>query len=68
MPLDEQEIIQDLPNAIALFYSVKAAVNSLPKTGKASIETYVRAFGAVEDSPLVRLAQLLDALVEQSKT
>jgi len=68
MPFDEQELGQDAGRAVALFFSIRAALSSMPKGKPITVEAAVRALGAVEDSALVQLAQLIDGAIAQSKT
>ncbi len=67
MKLDDQEIATDVAAAISLFFSTKAALAGVPKQN-AGVRDYVRALGAVVDTPLDRLAKLIDDLIAQNKT
>lgn len=68
MPATVPELISDLPDFLALYTSVKAAIDGLPAPGQRTAADYAKAFGATAGSPLALTAALIDKLDEQIKS
>lgn len=68
MPATVPELISDLPDFLALYNSVKSAIDGLPPTGQRTAADYAKAFGATAGSPLALTAALIDKIDAQVKS
>lgn len=68
MPATVPELLSDLPDFLALYNSVKEAIDGLPAAGTRTAADYAKAFGATAGSPLALTAALIDKLDGQIKS